>query len=668
MIDETTLRQGKTLSLANPRVDDLNALELLDREDLLAMLKRVVSGGVAISFYGKRIAQEIDKKVRPRCTRILRHLCVGTAEEQSRNMIIEGENLQAMVTLYKYRGQVDLIVADPPYNTGQYFRYNDRWDTDPNDPDLGTLVTLEDGSRHTKWIRAMVPRLNMMKAMLKPGGVIAVCIDENELFHLGMMMNEVFDESNRLAIINWQKTTSKNDSSGVAKTTEYVLVYAKDQSLVSTSLVERTDKAKARFGSPDGDVRRWKQGDITAREERPKISSYAIQSPFTGELIYPKSRHWSRERKQMKVLLEEWGVSYQDMDLGDRRAKALVIKGYSPKNHPDVNEAVLKEAREISERRLAEGSWPRLYFGLDGTSQPMAKVYQDEVKAGAVPMTFWEESFYIDPYELGSVSWAYAESGRSREGTEELKEILGKDFVFETVKPLKLIKKIIQLWAPPNGLVLDPYAGSGTTAHAVLELNNEVEQSARRFILVEQGAPDKGDKYARGLTRERLRRAITGERADLDGTMRQTAEPLGGGFEFRMLMNQIDAKTVLSMRKDELIDIVITSHWDANRRKASLIRVDEPGYRYLVGKDEQDEGFFIIWNGGDSVQTFDAAAYTVVTQEAKKAGLKAPFHVYARYEDYQSKNVDFNKIPDKILAHLGLNESSDRFNQDEGEA
>ena len=101
--------------------------------------------------------------------------------EQSRNLLIEGENLQTMVTLYKYRGEVDSIVTDPPYNTGQYFRYNDKWDEDPNDPDLGTVVAKEDGSRHTKWIKAMMPRLQMMKAMLKPSGVIAICIDDNEL-------------------------------------------------------------------------------------------------------------------------------------------------------------------------------------------------------------------------------------------------------------------------------------------------------------------------------------------------------------------------------------------------------------------------------------------------------------------------------------------------------
>ena len=180
-------------------------LAALSRQDLEKLARGLMTSGVALSFHGKRTAMEIAKKVRPRVTRREKKLHVGSKEEQSKNMLIEGENLQAMVTLYKYRGQVDLIVTDPPYNTGQYFRYNDRWDNDPNDPELGTLVTKEDGSRHTKWIKAMMPRLQIMKSMLKPSGVIAICIDDNELFHLGMMMDEVFGEKNRLGIINWQK-------------------------------------------------------------------------------------------------------------------------------------------------------------------------------------------------------------------------------------------------------------------------------------------------------------------------------------------------------------------------------------------------------------------------------------------------------------------------------
>jgi len=142
--------------------------------------------------------------------------------------VTEGENLQAMVTMYRDRGQVDLIVTDPPYNTGRDFRYNDRWEDDPNDPDLGELVTEEDGARHTKWMKFMYPRLRIMRDLLKPQGVLAIFIDHRELFRLGQMLDEIF-RGNRIAIINWQRSyTPRNDSGHISTSTEYVLVYAKD--------------------------------------------------------------------------------------------------------------------------------------------------------------------------------------------------------------------------------------------------------------------------------------------------------------------------------------------------------------------------------------------------------------------------------------------------------
>jgi adenine-specific DNA-methyltransferase len=297
----------------------------------------------------------------------------------------------------------------------------------------------------------------------------------------------------------------------------------------------------------------------------------------------------------------------------------------------------------------------------------MAKVYLSEIKAGVVPTTFWVDEDE-EPVELDSVSWSSAETGRSREGLEELDEIVGKGHGFVTVKPLRLFKKIIQIWCPPNGLILDPYAGSGTTGHAVLQLNHETSRD-RRFILIEQGRPEGGDKYARTLTWTRLKNAVTGERPDAKGRTQVRATVLRGGFEFRSLTRQIDAKTVMSMKRDELIDVVITSHWDTNSRNGpNLQRVDDAKHIYLVGKDENNAGYFIIWKGDGPVGQLDVNTYREVLAEGKRAGLRTPYHVYARYEVYQSKNVLFYKIPDKILAHLGLSEASDRYNDAESVA
>ncbi len=651
---------------------DLTDLELLDREELISVIKRMMNGGLSLNFHGKRTAMEISKKVRPRVTRRIKDLHVGSPEDQSKNILIEGENLQAMVTLYKFRGNIDLILTDPPCNTGNDFRYNDRWDEDPNDPDLEPLVSLEDGSRHTKWMKFMWPRLQLMKAMLKPSGVLAICIDHRELYRLGSMLDEIFGEKNRIGIINWQKAYSpKSDSKHISTATEYVLVYAKDIDRAKTGLEPRTEKMNSRFSNPDNDPKLdWDDGDATAASGTEK-DAYGIQSPFTGEMIYPGTSFWRLPKATMKALLESWGSEYEERDIGDdvffvnkktknkTVVKALVLKGCIFSNGvPNGNSDVIPEARRRAQEIYKKGPWPKLIFLKNGDGSPRLKRYLTDIRQGKVSLTWWAEDDYEIPIEIDSVSWPHKESGHSQTGINELDAIVGKGHGFKTVKPLKLIQKIIHLWCPPNGLVLDPFAGSGTTGHAVLELNKQ-SGTDRRFILTEQGRPEKGDSYARSLTADRLRRVINGDWVNGKGL------PLGGGFEFRSLTGQIDAKAVLLMQKDELVDVVITSHWDNGSRNCpSLIRIEDPKFKYLVGKNQLEEGYFIIWNNGGPVGQLDIDSYELVLQDAKKAGVKPPYNVYARYEVYQSRNVHFYKIPDKILSHLGLNESSDPYNEE----
>lgn len=639
----------------------------LSREDLIRLLSDRDGedvGGIRLTYPGQAAPWQIVRRVKPRSQRIETKLCVGTEQAQAENLIIEGENLQALVSLYKYRGQVDLVLTDPPYNTGQDFRYNDRWEEDPNDPDLGELVPADDGSRHSKWLRFMVPRLWMIREMLKPSGVLAICIDQRELFRLGMVLDQMFGEANRLAIINWQKTTSKNDRKHVASTTEYILVYAKDEGKASTRLLGRSEKANARFGNPDRDLDGdWKQGDSAAMGDfdHPTMI-YAIQSPFTGEMHYPPvGRHWTNEKSRMKAWLQEWGSTYQELDLKDDRPKALVIKGAPRPGDKDFrpDHPVLAEARKAAEARLAAGSWPRLYFGHTGKTKPMMKIYLSEVKAGSVPTTFWvdAEEAAAAPVVLDSVSWDAQETGRSREGIEELDEIIGKGHGFQTVKPLKLMRKVVQIWCPPNGIVMDPFAGSGTTGHAVLQLNTEAETKTR-FVLIEQGRPERGDSYARTLTAERIARAISGKRAGKARKKDHVVAPLPGAFRFSQLMSTVDAAAVLALEREEMVDLLLTSHWDQKDRNAShLYRLPAGSYEYLFAKSARGEGFFLVWNGPDKPSVLNRAAFRAIAQEAAAERLSHPFHVYARISTYSGPNVEFYQIPNRILEKLGFNEA-----------
>lgn len=609
--------------------------------------------GIRIEYSGKLSIRVMLGKLRPRVQRRQNQLSHGSEEDQSRNLVVEGDNLQVMASLYRYRGQIDLIIADPPYNTGNDFRYNDRWADDPNDPDPGTLVTLEDGSRHTKWMQFMGPRLTMMKAMLKPGGVCAVCIDERELFRLGMLMDEVFGESNRIAIINWQKSYSaKNDSAHVSTATEYVLVYAKVKDKAKTALLGRTELMNARYGSPDGDPDEWTDGDLSAKSH-PKLEDYGIQSPFTGVIHYPPgSRRWARSKAEIKKNIERWGSDYIEMKDPHSTLPSLVLKGTVLINGTlNTPEPILHIAHDQALKIRDSEVWPEIIFLSNGEGRIRVKRYLKKVKKGSVPMTFWADEDYEEPLVLESQSWSHTESGHSQSGINELSAVVGPKHSFETVKPLKLISKIIQIWCPSSGLVLDPFAGSGTTGHAVLNLNYETETS-RRFILIEQSRSARNDNYARTLLADRLRRVLTGNWAS------GQRPPIPGGFTFKTSTSQIDRQAVLAMQREEMADLVLMSHWDVQTRKGPLLTtMVHKGYKYLVAKDVADNGYFLVWDGPNERTPLTMSIFSAIVEEAKREKLSAPYHVYARTSHIHSPNLFFYKIPDEILSKIGFNDA-----------
>ena len=646
-------------------MDDLTDLEALSVEQLVEIIREKTGAGVNLSFPGKVMARQIGRRVRPRVQRTVKALSTGDEDGRARNLIIEGDNLQALASLYRERGQIDMILTDPPYNTGGDFRYNDKWDKDPNDPDMGDLVGSDDPAKHTKWMRFMYPRLQMMRAMLKPTGVLAICIDSRELFHLGQMLDELFGEENRLAIVNWQKSYApRSDNRHVSTATEYVLVYARNEKLAKTGLEPRTEAMNARYRNPDKDRRVWKPGDLSARGASSHQGMvFAIQSPFTGELHYPKAgRHWGTDRRDLKRHLEWWGVKYHEVDLRDesKRAdlcsisvgdvrigvKALMVDGD------------LDEARESARARHAAGAWGTVFFGLSGEGRPQRKQYLEDVKKGRVPMTYWADEDIEDPDVLGDVSWDHEESGHSQTGVNELTAIVGAGHGFETVKPLKLMTKLLQIWCPPNGTVLDPFAGSGTTGHAVWSLNAE-QGARRRFILIEQGRPENGDTYAKTLTVDRLKRVIGGTWSE-----KKKHAPLGSGFTFKTLEKRVDAVTLLLMERDEMIDTVIASH-TGNRRSAVLIPVgDEQPYKYLVAKNTNNEGIYLVWSGAGSNTDLTEEVYEEIAEEGEAEGLAPLYHVYSRLTLIVTDDVIWYQIPDRILADFGLDVRTESFTEE----
>jgi len=662
--------------------------EQLPRAALIRMLQEhdaaladAGKNGIVMSYTGRAAPWQIIRQVKPKLSRILKKYSAGDEQAQTINEIWDGENLSAMVTLYKYRGQVDLVLTDPPYNTGEDFRYNDKWDKDPNDPDLGDLVPKDDGSRHSKWLKFMTPRIWMLREMLKPGGVCAICIDHRELYRLGMLMDEIFGEDNRIGIINWQKAYSpKSDTGGkkggLSTATEYVLVYTKNLERAKTNLLDRTEVMNSRYNNPDEDTQGdWTSGDPSgpgAATHRKMV--YAIQSPFTGMLFYPSDGAcWRSDKKDMKKWLEDWGSVYEEKWIDDGnehedattgktvKVKALILKGAKfADGKPDGPSQVIAKARKAAVVVQRDGPWPRIIFTSGGEGGPRLKRYLKDVRKGKVPMTYWADEDYTVPFEIESQSWDHEESGHSQTGINELDAVVGKGHDFKTVKPLRLIKKIIQLWCRPDGIVLDAFAGSGTTGHAVLELNQESDAS-RRFILIEQGNTEKGDHYAKSLTAERIRRVITGDWAS------GKRPPVPGGFRFIELKREkIDAEAVNTLAREEMIDLLLTSYWDrAEKAKSYLRRLPVGTHRHLFAVNAKDEGFFLIWDSPDIPSVLNRDAFKRIVEEAKSAKLASRYHVYASIAPYTGSGIEFYKIPDKVLEHIGFNPRSDAFNNEE---
>lgn len=275
-------------------------------------------------------------------------------------------------------------------------------------------------------------------------------------------------------------------------------------------------------------------------------------------------------------------------------------------------------------------------------------------------LTWWSDDDYDTPFEMDSTSWAHQESGHSQSGINELDAVLGKGHNFQTVKPLRLIKKIIHLWCRPDGLILDPFAGSGTTGHAVLELNQEAKTN-RRFILIEQGNTEKGDRYAKSLTAERVKRVISGEWA----AGKRDAVP--GGFRFVELRKEkIDADAVNALAREEMIDLLLTSYWDrAEKSKSYLQRFPAGQHRYLFAVNPKNEGFFLVWESSGAPSVLNRETFKAIAGEAKTAGLTGRFHVYASIAPYTGAGIEFYKIPDKVLEHIGFNSRSDAYNNEE---
>lgn len=366
------------------------------------------------------------------------------------NLIIHGDNLHALKSLLPlYAGKVDCIFIDPPYNTGnEGWSYNDN----VNSPMLQAWlkenpIGIEDGLRHDKWCAMMWPRLRLLRELMSETASIWIALDHNEAHRARLMLDDIFGERNFLAHMAWEKVYSpRMDAKGFSTDFDQVIVYArnKEEVFLATQTVEQNVK-QFTYIEPETNRKARirtlrKEGSESLRQDRENCW-YPIDAP-DGEKIWPIKPDGTEGRWR-------WEETTFLIEKAKKPSKVLFHKDDSGK-------------WEVSVKQYYKGDAER----------PISTLLRHD------------------------------DFGHTHQASEEIKRIFGSA-AFETPKPVKLVSSILDLACPEDGIVLDSYAGSGTTAHAVLAANKK-DAINRKFILVEC------EGYADILTAERVRRVING--------------------------------------------------------------------------------------------------------------------------------------------------------------
>ena len=411
-----------------------------------------------------------------------RRILSGDADAPN-HIIIEAENLHALVALtYTHAGRIDVMYLDPPYNTGNKdFVYNDSY------------VDSEDSYRHSKWLSFMEKRLKIAMTLLSDKGVVFISIDDNEQANLKILCDEIFGHDHYVACIAWQRTYStRNDSKGMPKEVESVLVYSKQPNWTPKKL-PRTDKMNSLYKSPDNDPRPWTSSSVSAPGAATHQGMvYAIQHPFTGEMMYPTiGRCWSLGQDSMLDNLNKW-CSYKLEDLHDESVRAEVCGISVNEIRQNVLGIILDEPLEVARDKakavLNKGNWPYFYFTNGGKGGLRRKTYLEDMEGRVVTNFF-----------------SYDECGHTDEAKKEVISIFDGKAPFDTPKPTRLLKRVFQIATDCNSTILDFFAGSGTTMHAAMQLNAE-DGGHRQCILVTNNE----NGICENVTYERNKRVIQG--------------------------------------------------------------------------------------------------------------------------------------------------------------
>jgi len=491
---------------------------------------------------------------------------IKTDKNKPVNILIEGDNYHALSVLnYTHKGRIDVIYIDPPYNTGSsVWRYNNDY------------VDSDDLWRHSKWLSFMEKRLKLAKNLLKQTGVIIVTIDDYEIYSLGLLMDEIFGEKNRMSILVIESNPRGRTSNAFFATShEYYLFYAKNASYAKIENIPLTEDQAAVFKYED-EISKYrllplrKSGAASRRKDRPK--------QFYPIYVNPKDLILSLERKSkddVEILPIDNSGEERVWKLGKQNCKKYIKSG----------DIIVKK-------------------GKNGYN-----LYQkDRIKSGRKPKTMW-----IDPsYDA------------SAHGTNLIAEILGKRNTFDYPKSLYAVidslKTLIR--SKKDAIVLDFFAGSGTTGHAVLELNKE-DGGNRRFILVTNNE----NNICTDVCYPRIEKVIKGYK-NLKG---EKVEGLGGNLKY-FKTDFVDAEPT-DLNKKKLVD----KSTEMLCLKEDCFDLIKEAKYFKIFKNPQGKYLGII---------YDDEGIGPFKKEVKK--LKKKFVVYVFSLDESAREEEFEDVAEVV--------------------
>ena len=453
---------------------------------------------------------------------------LSVGQEPYHNLLVEGDNFDALRNLkIAYKGRVKCIYIDPPYNTGNKdFIYNDKF------------VDRDHAYRHSMWLEFMYRRLDLAKDLLAENGVIFVSIGEEEYAHLSLLMDQVFPGMH-VGTFVWRRRSGANDEKEwfISADHEYVLCFAKKGFSFAGEV-----KNLSVYTNPDNDPRGdWNNDNLVQGKnykQRPE-TFYPLNNPETDIWYAPDADNvWrfsteTRVEKGKKIRTQTmealiadnrvlWPAEATTAHYVTKHALMQALEaGTAPHNlrvYLDIDELRAQVARGECRQRVVD-CIPPIEFWLGkniGYGKPRYKRFKAELKRTEKPVSTWILPSALKKNELESIELEEVEAltvGYTSEGTSLLSQMVGnKDFGFP--KPMSLIKALVNQSTGPdaNHIVMDFFAGSGTTAHAVMELNAE-DGGDRRFIMVsstEATRVEPEKNVCRDIARKRLNAAING--------------------------------------------------------------------------------------------------------------------------------------------------------------